>query len=102
MCRSPKYCDSFAGVEQIPARLQQNKSKLALRVPCPEMRVSYFICLVILLQVEEELRHAIVSWERDNENVLLVNGERYLDVMERQRLEHEEEKKKLVAERVHN
>lgn len=66
------------------------------------MRVSYFICLVILLQVEEELRHAIVLWERDNENVLLVNGERYLDVMERQRLEHEEEKKKLVAERVHN
>ena len=55
-----------------------------------------------LVQVEEELKSTISSWERDNENVFLVNGERYLDVMERQWLCHEEEKKRAVAERVQN
>jgi hypothetical protein len=53
-----------------------------------------------LVQVEEELKSTIATWERDNENVFLVNGERYLDVMESQWLYHEEEKKRAVAERV--
>ena len=46
------------------------------------------------------MRSTIASWEHDNENLFLVNGERYLDLMERQWLEYEEEKKRAIAERV--
>ena len=54
-----------------------------------------------IVQVEDELKSTIASWEQDNENLFLVNGERYLNAMERQWLEHEEEKKRAVAERVY-
>jgi hypothetical protein len=53
-----------------------------------------------LIQVVEELKNTIASWEHDNENLFLVNGERYLDIMESQWLNHEEEKKRAIAERV--
>ena len=54
----------------------------------------------VFLKVEEELKSLIPTWEHDNGNVFLVNGERYLDIMETQWLEHEEEKKRAIAERV--
>ncbi|XP_046853239.1 protein regulator of cytokinesis 1-like isoform X2 [Xenia sp. Carnegie-2017] len=52
-----------------------------------------------LPKIEEDLKCAIETWERDNENIFLVNGERYLELIETQRFEHEEEKKRIVAER---
>lgn len=52
-----------------------------------------------LPKVVEELKNTIASWEHDNENLFLVNGERYLDIMESQWLNHEEEKKRAIAER---
>lgn len=52
-----------------------------------------------LPKVEEELKKAIALWESENEKLFLVNGEKYLEVIEKQWANHEEEKKQMKVER---
>lgn len=52
-----------------------------------------------LPKVEEELKKVIVLWEKENEKHFLINGEKYLEVIEQQWAIHEQEKKQLKEER---
>ncbi|XP_028416541.1 protein regulator of cytokinesis 1-like isoform X1 [Dendronephthya gigantea] len=88
-----KYLE-FESKENDPNRLFLNRGGALLK----EMKTRNTVQKG-LPKVEEELKSAIVAWEHDNENVFLVNGERYLEVIERQWLMHEEEKKRAIADR---
>lgn len=87
-------------VKIIQNLIQNNSINITIKLMDERCEVDQNCYYNFLFEVEDELKSTIASWEHDNENLFLVNGERYLDVMERQWLEHEDEKKRAVAERV--
>lgn len=88
-----KYLE-FERKENDPSRLFLNRGGALLK----EMKTRNTVEKG-LPKVEEELKKTIASWERENEKHFLVNGSKYLELVQQQWADHELEKKQVKEER---